>query len=220
MKTRDNLSALLVLALLAGTLACQTADVTEPESRNDPATFESLDFAVVDAEDAFSNVQDATIASEMVMNQAVGDGPFDRNDGHPGGPGSHLGVVLRHLNLTDGQVRAVRSFALDHRVRVRDALEGIRRVNLDTIRAANEERREILERLDAGEITREEAGELLRALSDRTRDAIRANPLNEPYLRMICVSIGQLFADIRSILGPNQQAAWDDWVAGLDHPCV
>lgn len=221
MRTRTILSTTLTLICLAFFLGCQSGtEVTEPLDRPDLSELNTSAFAVVDEEDAYANVEDGTLSAEMVMNPADTGGEFVRHWRHRGGPCSHLGPILRELQPGQNQIRAIREFVREHRERVRDALEGIRRVNLDTLRAANEERLEIRERYEAGEITREEAFELLRELGDRTREAIRSNPENEPYLRMICASRGQLFADIRSVLGPNQQADWDDWVATLDCPCV
>ena len=60
----------------------------------------------------------------------------------------------------------------------------------------------------------------MRALNQRTREAIRHNPANVEYLRQICENRLSLFGDIRSMLTGDQVAEWDGWVAGLDDDCI
>ena len=186
----------------------------------DLSALDTNDFSVADAEDAFASVEDATVESEMVMHQVLRDGRLLRHDSHPFGLGSHLGRILRELDITPVQMGQIHDFILQHRECLQEAFRGIWEVNQPIIEAANQERLRILEALRNGDITLEEARRQLWELSLRTRHAIRTNPANEPFLQAICECTRILFESIRSILNPAQQELWDQWVANLPGPCL
>lgn len=178
-------------------------------------------FAVVGAEDAFAAIQDATVSQPMAMNPVIAtDGSFRRHHRHPAHAGSHLGLILRQLDLTEEQVEAVRAILAEHRATVQPILEQLRLANQELIRQANRERERILQALEDGAITGEQARRLLLELSVETRRAIRANPDNAPYFAALCQAKRALFDEIRSVLDETQQAIWDEWVAGLPGPCL
>ena len=215
------LSIFAAFVLIAGLVGCDNGGTDSPNN-TDPNSFNTDSFAIVDPEDAFANIEDATLDSEMAMKSVYrdGDGGFARHHMHPKGPGSHLAPVLFRLGLDRDQVRQLVEIIWQHRGASRDAFEGLRDANADLIELANAERRSIVEAYRAEEITREEAIEQLRALNQRTREAIRNNPANDPYLREICENRLSLFEDIRSILTGDQVALWDGWLAGLDDDCI
>jgi hypothetical protein len=215
------LSILAAFLLIAGLVGCDS-DGTDNRNDADPNSFNTDKFAIVDPEDAFSNIEEATLDSEMAMKSLYhdGDGEFVRHHMHPKGPGSHLAPVLFRLGLDRDQVRQLLEVIWQHRGASRDAFEGLRDANEALIERANAERRAIVEAYRAEEITREEAIRQLRALNERTREAIRNNPANDPYLQQICENRLSLFEDIRSILTGDQVAEWDGWVAGLDDACI
>jgi hypothetical protein len=215
------LSILAAFVLIAGLVGCDSGGTDTPNDA-DTNSFNTDSFAIVDPEDAFANIEEATLDSEMAMKSVYhdGDGGFGRHHMHPKGPGSHLAPVLFRLGLDRDQVRQLVEIIWQHRGASRDAFEGLRDVNVDLIELANAERRSIVEAYMAEEITREEAIEQLRALNQRTREAIRHNPANEEYLRQICENRLSLFEDIRSILTGDQVAVWDGWLAGLDDDCI
>jgi hypothetical protein len=212
---------LLGVLLLAGLVGCDSNDVTGSQGP-DPGSLDSPDFAVVDSEDALANVEDATFETDMAMHAVfLGDGrDFKRHFRHPRSPGSHLAPILRELDLDEEQREEIRGLLMIHRMRIRMALEGLREANQPLIDQANAERRAIVAQFQAGEITREEAREMLRELNARTREAIRNNPDNAPFLRAICDSRIELFGEIRQVLDDDQRAVWDAWVSGLPGECV
>jgi len=216
-----NVSILAVFLLIAGLVGCDS-NGTGGTNQADPGSFNSDSFAIVDPEDAFANLEEATLESEMAMKSVFhdGGGEFVRHRMHPRGPGSHLAPILFRLGLHMDQLRQLRGFIAEHRATVRGALEGLRAANMELIEQANIERRAIVESYGAGEITREEAEQQMRELNARTRAAIRNNPANEEFLRQICEGRRALFEDIRSILSGTQVAEWDNWVAGLDNDCI
>lgn len=215
---RPSILAILPLVLTFG--ACDSDDPTRP-ARPETASLMTDAYAVVDEEDAFAAIQDPSLYQPMAMSAVYVDpAQFRRHPNHPGHPGSHLGPILVQLGLDESQKAAIKEAILDHRRRIRPVLEDLREANAALLAAANAEREEIVEACRAGEITREEAARRLLELSVRTRQAIRDNPENAPYLRMLCESKRALFAEIRSILNEEQRAIWDRWVETLPGLCV
>ena len=180
---------------------------------------DSADFAVLGAEDAFANVEDATLAAAMEMNDPVASGGFARHPRHPGHPGSHLRRILRRLDISLDQLRDIRDLVRAHREAVRPAFQGLREANADLLEQARVDRRAILDELDAGNITEDEAKEQLKALSEATREAIRDNPDNQPFFDEICAARVDLFASISLVLDDDQRALFDEWVSSLDGYC-
>lgn len=217
--TRWTLPVSLVL-LLACTVGCDSGDVSGGGGAGS-ADLSGDEFAVVGAEDAYANIDDATLTQEIAMQAAVTDGGgFRRHQRHPGHHGSHLGPVLRLLELDEAQRETIRAILTNHRAEVRPILELLREANEELIEQANAERRRIIESLRNAEITEEQARTMLRELSEATREAIRDNPANEPLLAELCAAKKRLFDDIRAVLDDDQRVTWDDWVSSLSGPCL
>ena len=220
MKTKHFLPILGVLAILASITACNSTsgDLAAP-GQPDLAALDTDQFAVVDQEDAFATIQDASVDTDMTW-EPVMDGPvFHRHRNHPGHLGSHLRQVLHDLGITFEQLELIRGFVHDHIERIIPELRGLREVNQPIIEEANRQRQAIRVALNNGDITLEEAVRLMVRLMIETHMAIRNNPDNLPFLTAICESKKQLFANIRSVLTDEQQQIWDAWVARLDGPC-
>jgi hypothetical protein len=212
----ELLSLLCVVAVAAGGCA---GDDTVTTPRNDTPALDSAAFSVVDAEDAYAKVEDATLETDMVMGPVFINGQFLGHGPYRDRPGAHLGWILRELEVTREQVRQMLGFVKAYWQAILPQLEGLREANREIIDAANRIRMEIRRAVEQGEITREEAEQRLKQLNMRTREAIRNNPANEPYLRAICEAKRALFRSVRSVLDDRQQAKWDRWVAGLEGPC-
>lgn len=205
--------ALLPLLVL-GVAACDgnTVDDSTPA---DPAGFDTEQFAVVGPEDAFANIEDASLDQDASMLPVMDGARHLRHpDRRPPLPGNHLRFILRLLDLSEAQIEEIKQALRDHRARVAVALEGLRSVNQAILDAANAERRSIAQSLQNGDILREEALRLLHELNQRTREAIRNNPLNAPFLQEICQARQDLFEAIREILADAQDIEWAGWTAG------
>lgn len=216
---RASLFAIFMLAFALA--ACSRGGDTSTAPSASPSSLMSEDFAVVDQEDAFANIEDATLDHDMEMNPVFFDPErFRRHLRHPGHIGCHIGFILMQLGIDEDQRMAIRAAVMTHRREIRAILERLREVNAPLIEAANARRMEIIASYRAGEITGDEARRLLYELSARTRLAIRNNPDNEPLFKALCESRIKLFEEIRSILTDEQREKWDAWLGGLPGRCL
>jgi len=234
MKFMNSTFPFLIIMTFLMITGCNTGTGVNNDSQLD---FESGAFALFDFEDAVGAVEDATIESLMRMNPGLFNGDFFRNNGPfgprgPRGPfgrggpsglgarfGNHLGHILRDLSLTENQRAQLPELMAGHRECVQEPLQAFREANQDLIAAANEQRQPIMAALQSGDLTREEAREQLRELSESTREAIRNNPDNEPFKEAMCACKTANFDNVRAVLDETQQATWDAWVASLGGGC-
>ena len=229
----STFSVLMILSFLM-LFGCNTDTGINNEALID---FETGAFAVFDFDDAVNAVEDATIENSMSINPDLMNGSFFRNNGPfgprgPRGPfgrggrdgmgtgfGKHLGSVFRDLDLTEDQRTQLHDLMTAHRTCVQEPLQAFRDANQDAIAAANEQRQAIKDAVESGEITRDEAREQLRALSENTREAIRNNPDNESFREALCACKLAHFDNVRAILDETQQVTWDAWVGSLEGEC-
>ena len=234
MKFLNSTLPFLVVLIFSTIIGCNTDTGVNNDSQLD---FESGAFALFDFEDAVGAVEDATTENLMRMNPGLFNGDFFRNNGPfgprgPRGPfgrggpsgmgsrfGKHLGSILRDLSLTEDQRAQLRELMAGNRECVQIPLQDFREANQDVIAAANEQRQAIIDALQNGDITNEEAKEQLRELSENTREAIRNNPDNEPFKEALCACKLTHFDNVRAVLDETQQATWDAWVGSLEGGC-
>ncbi len=193
------------------------SDVSDPDG--DLAALSTDAFAVIGAEDVFAAVEYATLDSDMTMQAVEADDGFHRHPNHPHHAGSHLGPILRQLDLTSEQIEDIRSLIRAHREAIREPLRGLFEANREIIEAANHERRRIVEAHRNGQIDAQQAHQMLHSVSRVQHEAIRNNPDNAPFLQAICEARRDLFAGIRAVLDEDQVLLWDEWLARLPGPC-
>ena len=234
MKFMNSTCPFLLIMSFLMIIGCNTDNAVNNDSQLD---FESGAFAFFDFEDAVDAVEDATMENLMRLNPGIFNGDSFRNNGPfgprgPKGPfgrggpsglgakfGNHLGHILRDLSLTEDQRSQLSELMTGHRECVQIPLQDFREANQDAIAAANEQRQAIIDALQGGNITREEAREQLRELSESTREAIRNNPDNEPFKEALCACKLTHFDNVRAFLDETQKATWDAWVASLEGGC-
>ncbi len=230
-------SLLVIIALITLPLmyfsACSNKDqVNEPNQIN----FDSPQFAVIDFFDAQNAIEDATVDKDMVINGDFAGYKFmnSMNTLTPGNPmqrgnpwlekfdfGKHLGLFFKRLNLSDEQKTQLRSLMTNFHNDMKPLVQQFRDANADIIKAANEERKLIVEDLKAGNITRQEAAAKLKALNEETRDKIKNNPASQTIKASMCVLRNSLFDSIVSKLNltADQLTKWNDFSSRIPNPC-
>ncbi|MFQ5707809.1 MAG: hypothetical protein ACE5HO_10195 [bacterium] len=228
----QNLKSLFLLLALVVMLGCKGDSGLNNQAAD--VDFESGEFAVFGFADAMDEIEGATLTTEFAINPKLFNGSFFRDGGPfgrrgPRGPfgprgnransGNHLGQILRELELSEAQRSQVREFMSEHRDCIQEPLRAFREANREIIQAANEARQAIIDSLRSGALDRAQAQERIRALNNRTREAIRNNPASQATQQALCDCQLALFDKVRSILNETQQAKWDAWVATLQGPC-
>jgi len=155
----------------------------------------------------------------MRMDSPFHGGLFRRHQRHPGHPGSHLRPVFEELDITREQLSQIREVLRAHRQVVVPLFVGLIDVNRDILVAANQLRQAIVASYLSDQMTVGEALVELAALNEQTREEIRNNPENAPYVAELCAARSQLFDSIRAILTAEQQTKWDNWAAGISSTC-
>ncbi len=188
---------------------------------NNPDTneFASQAYAVYDIQDAMGGITDPSLEKSAGFEDNFGDGKKFRNDFNEGRHGRHLFRILHQLNLSDDQKTAVRGYMNEFKTCMQAPVEAFRTAVQPYIQAANEQRRIILQRLQNGEITRDEAKQLLQTLAQETRTAINADPTVIAAREDMCECKIGLLDDIASILTAEQLVKWNQWLATLNGPC-
>ena len=166
-----------------------------------------------------NGITDASLDKQMGYDDPLQNNRKFRNNSSEGRNGRHLFRILRLLQITPEQVEEVRRFMQAHRDCVKEPHKAFREAAAPYLQAANEQRREILARFRNGEITREEAKELIKQVNIETREAIQNDPLVQAAQEEICACKITLLDNIASVLDERQIIIWNAWVEGLEGPC-
>ncbi len=178
-------------------------------SVNEPST---------DVTECFIPASETDFFGEMPMPVGPGTGNTDPSDKKlpPNGKDLQNGRDIRNpfarifmaLQLTEEQKVQIREFMLAHRRCEQDAIMALREAQRPIIEAANAQRREIMEQLKAGEITREEAGALLRTLNQTVREQLKNDPAVVAAHEALRACWDLLLENIGSILTEEQLVKW------------
>lgn len=224
--------SMFVVGLIMTMSSCQKP--TDPT--ND--MFSSSEFQLPVTDNTASDIQDATEASDFMMLPPTGYSNDDcqfmgwasGRDGRDGGRFGdmrngrgqrlHLGMILRKLNLTQEQIDAIKLLLRAHMDCVKTQMQILRESERAILKAANQERRSIMEQAKNEGWTREQLREALKALAMRTREALQNNPVRLEVCLAIKDCMKTLLDGIEALLTPDQLIIWSEWRNALpDRPC-
>lgn len=217
MKTKlfSNIYVVAILMAIFGLASCQTENPFEPVERD-------FDYSVVLAtpDVMLGNLSDASLTNDFTLTNVYdhmlyspnGKGPNpDAPKPGPAVPPIKLGQLLRMLELDSAQIEKVKAFmkefeecAKEYRIKLRDAQRQI-------LEAANLQRRQILEDLRAGKITREEAWQMLKQLREETRLQMETNEDIVAAREALKNCHDALLENIKSILTTKQLDIWNKY---------
>lgn len=196
---------------------------------------DAAQFAVIDYGDVLNAVEDASPDKDMAFNSAMltyGFAGGDRGFG-PGDPsfrgmpwfdhfnfGKHMGMFFRQLNLTDDQKSQVRDLAKTFQQNMKPLVAQFYTANKSIIDSANASRRQIMDDVKNGKITRADAAVRISALNLATRALIQSNPASQAIKAAMCAERDTLFAGVKAILVGDQITKWNGWVSNIQNPCT
>ncbi len=211
--------------------ACNQKDQLNNPQGDD---FASAAFAVIDGFTVENAIEDASVDTEMSFNEnffsysflsaagnfgpgnkmMMGNGWFDRFDFS-----KHLGLLLRKLKLTDEQKAQAKELAKAFHEEMKPLVKSFREANMPIVKAANEKRKDILEKAKLGTITREQAKTEIKALNEKTKEAIKTNPATVEVQTKMCNARKGYFTKLEAILIGEQKTEWKKAVEKLKFSC-
>ena len=215
MTTNKRLLGLMAMAMVA-MLAITACDPQTTGPAEDPVSLytevEALtSFELLGAPDTFD---DATMDSELRQR------PNPRHkDSERGGRsvGHHpYGKLLRALDLNERQQAAAKELLMAHRDCVKEAIMLYREHMKELFQRAREARRGIIEQYRNGEITREEAIEMIRAQNLRLRDYLQNSDVRQRVREMLEDCDNQFLRGLSQILDEEQMMILERWLMARD----
>ena len=225
---KGTVIALLAVTLALGFIAC---DKENPIS-DKYSLYEAPEYQVAYPDNSPVDFGEATLDNDFIMPgldqdyRAYAEFFGGGRDGR-GGRGGHdwrgrgrqkfmpFARILYQLQLTEEQREQVKDFIFDHRLCVREVIQKLRETEREILSQFKERRMAIIQAYKSGEITREEAVSQLRELNAQVRETLKNNPARVQACEAMKDCMKTLFENIRSILTPEQQAIWDEWVSKL-----
>lgn len=230
MKRFRSLS-LFIPIIIISMWACSQSNEVEPVK---PANFDSPQFILIDNDDLLNGIEDATLSSEMkfsttlfsfgilsLTNNLNANDPIIR--GIPWLENfdftKQLGLIFRKLNLSESQIASIRSLMQAYHESLKPLLKEFQDANKDIVKAANENRKVILDDLKNGLITRQQANEKIKKLNLETREKIKNNPESIRIRDLICKLNKKLMDDIKALLNAEQIEKWEQMTKRIQFPC-
>ncbi|MGB9851672.1 MAG: Spy/CpxP family protein refolding chaperone [Candidatus Kapaibacteriota bacterium] len=124
-----------------------------------------------------------------------------------------IGRILKELNLTDEQIAQVQEFMQEYRDCVKNALLTLRESEKQILQQANQQRQQVREQLKNGEITKEQAWQLMQQINQNTREALMNNPVRQQVLQQLKDCWDTFINNIKSILTDEQKALFEELLA-------
>ncbi len=121
--------------------------------------------------------------------------------------------LIKALNLTDDQASQVRGFLADHDTCVHAAMGDLHATMREIIARAKAARLEVLAALQAGDITREEAREKIRAINAAARDSLKNSDVRNKTREAMKACDDEFLASLKSILTEEQLAILERFLA-------
>ncbi|MGE5496439.1 MAG: Spy/CpxP family protein refolding chaperone [Syntrophothermus sp.] len=233
MKKTAVLSALIIavlLPLLIFSGCTEHGSVTGPQQ----ADYNSPQFIVVDATDVNNAIQDATLESDMKVDESLYNYSFINKtaDFKPGLKAligilwmerfdfsKHLGLIFKRLNLTDEQKAAIKEFSKTYHETMKPLVKQYFDANKTIMNDAKAQRKLIMDDLKTGKLTRDEAKTKLKDLNASTRDKIAANPESVKIKEEMCKARDTYFNNVKSVLTTDQLTKWDEFISKIKNPC-
>lgn len=205
----------LIVSLLI--FACKDNSVTPLEEVSTSATI--ADYAVMDGADIVTDLSDATTTTDHKWGDNVPSKPGDKFRKH-----RHkrliVGRILKDLELTDEQKEQVKTIFDQHKEVAMAIHESFKSQVQDILDSAKTKREEIKLKVDAGDITKEEARELIKQLNEETRTQIEATEAFLTAQAELCILKKQLLDDVASVLTGDQLTKYNEWRDTLEDDCL
>jgi Spy/CpxP family protein refolding chaperone len=161
---------------------------------------------------------------DMYANEENGEGHFSGDKpmmkrgmkGRRHGGGNGVGRVFRDMELTEDQRGSIRDFMMDMKDCAKENMVALRELNSPAREELRAARKAIIDRVKAGEITREEAHAEMNVLRAEMRESMQNDPEREALIEALKECRKAFIDSISGILTPEQLEIWNAWLAELE----
>lgn len=206
------LMALVTAACLMVFTGCTDAVTTQPSD----VAGEALTSGYEPTADLIipSDIYDGSVENEVRVKENPRDFRDKNDDRRPRFLHGPFDRLLRALKLTEEQKGQVGEFLAAHKECVGAAMQVLRDHVSTIMEEANQARADVIEKLRAGEITREEARAAIREINQRAREALKNSDVIARVREMLKACDEEFIEKLKGILTPEQLEILQRW---LDH---
>ncbi|MCX8055274.1 MAG: hypothetical protein N3A67_06375 [Ignavibacteria bacterium] len=214
-----NIYVVAILAAMLGIAACQKDNPVEPVDNG-------MDYSMVllSPNAIVGEVSEASLTTDFTLQNVYDKMLMPPSDDKGKGPNGEMppkpepnngqfriGVLLRMLELDSAQREQVKIFAQELEDCIKEYRQMLREAQRAIIENANAQRRQIMEQLKAGEITREQAMQALKQLREETRTAMETNEDIAIARQGLKDCHDAFLENVKSILTTKQLEIWNKY---------
>ncbi|HOK14588.1 MAG TPA: hypothetical protein PLU67_00335 [Candidatus Kapabacteria bacterium] len=212
-----NIYVVAILVAVLGLTSCQKDNPVEPIENG-------LDYSMVllSPEAMIGEVSQPSLTTDFTLLNVYDKMLIPPIDGKGKGPNGEMppkpepnkppfkiGMLLRMLELDSAQREQVKIFAQELEDCIKEYRQMLREAQRAIIENANAQRREIMEQLKTGEITREQAMQALRQLREETRIAMETDEDIATARQGLKDCHDAFLENVKSILTTKQLDIWN-----------
>ncbi len=210
-----SMIALFAVALIFGLSSC-TDDKSAPVSSESTSSDIYSTYAFTPSADlALSTITEGSLNCEVGLVNNDFNLTCRETCTSKLGENMQLRRVFREMKLTKEQMAQIPAFMAEFNECQMQSKIALRQSEMAIIKKSNADLRAVLADLKAGNITRAEASQKIKAINQETRESLKNNPDRATALAAMKACRDNLFASIRGILTAEQQVIWDAWVAKI-----
>lgn len=198
----------IVIAMIFGMSSCTESTTTPSNDVFSQALFMSAGDYIEDIQYAECQLNKDPMILNEITNEKMQNGMlFGGKE-----PMLPLGQILRQLKLTPEQVEEVKAIMLIHRDCVREARIAFHHALQAFFEEAAAARQEVKAKVDAGEMTPEDARVAIRAINEELRAKVNQSGEIEKLQIALKDCTENMLRAIRGKLSDEQKARFDKWV--------
>ncbi len=203
-----------LMGLLAGAMVALSVTACDPGTV-DPAEGSMPVYAQTTEATSFELLAQPADFQDATLEQEMRERPDPRGGDDKRGPQVRhpFGRLLNALNLTEEQRAQVAELLKSHKACADEAMAVLKEYTSGLMENARAARKEILAKVESGEMTREEARAAIRALNERLRNALKESGIRERVREMMKSCDDTFLRALAQILTEEQRAILDRYLA-------
>lgn len=151
------------------------------------------------------------ISADTILGKISTTGDFDLS--------IHFQQFFRVLNLSKSQTSEINDLMKTYQNSIKSFMKEYQDSNKSIYSRTYERRKEIMDSLNNGKLTRQEVDQKARKLSLETQRKVKNNPVSIKIRNEICLLNKKLVGDIKTVLTPEQIEKFEQVIQNINFPC-